>query len=194
MLCCCVLSPHIGLRTVHANRHPSDAAGRLRDRPRVHICDAQTAANDHLRGGQTAHPDVPQFAGSAERRDDRRPTHVGHRLRGDGAQLQHCGRRLKSKTAHLQSRPPWTRAPRPPANDALRPRPKPHVAGLRQRWRWRRRWRHCRRWCGQRWTGVTAVARTRVSSAFGSLAPSCAVAHTLGAHDARARATMSVCV
>lgn len=175
-----------GLRTVHPDRYPSNVAGRLRDRPRLHICHSQTTADDHLGGGKTADPDVPQFAWPAQRCDDRRPTNVRHRLRGNGAELQHCGRRLKSKTAHLQSRSPRTRSSRSPANQSLWPRPESHVAGLWFRWR---------RWCGRwrwRWrTGVATVAWSGLSSALRSLASSCSVAHAFGSYDTCACATMS---
>lgn len=51
--------PPTGVRTEHADRNTGDAAGGLRDRPRLHLRDAQAAADDHQRGGEGTHPNLP---------------------------------------------------------------------------------------------------------------------------------------
>lgn len=123
------LSRCAGLRAVDADRDSGDAAGGQRDGARLHICHAQAAADDHIGGGQAAHTDVPQFAGSAKCRR-RRSAHVRDRLRGDGAELQHRRRGLQSKTIDL--RPSRARSSRPPpgAALALQPRAEPHAVRL----------------------------------------------------------------
>ena len=51
-----------GVRTVNVDGNASDAPRGFGDRPRVHVRDAEAAADDHERGGQGADPDVPEFA------------------------------------------------------------------------------------------------------------------------------------
>lgn len=99
----CFLFP--GIRALHADRNPSDAASGVRDRPRVYVRHPQAAAHDHLRLGQAAHPDLPEFARPATGRRARPrwgPAHVRHRLRGDGAHLQHRRRGVQSKAVGLR--------------------------------------------------------------------------------------------
>lgn len=73
-----------GLRALNVNGYASDVAGRLGDRPRVHIRDAEAAADDHIGFGQATDSDVSEQPRSA---DDQRAAHGGHRLRGDRAHL-----------------------------------------------------------------------------------------------------------
>lgn len=65
-----------GIRAVHAHRYTGHVAGCIRNWARVYVCDAQTAADDHIRGGQAIDTDVLEFAGSAVGRIDRRSTNV----------------------------------------------------------------------------------------------------------------------
>ena len=44
-----------GIRAFHADGHPGDAAGGLRDGPRLHLRNPQAPAHDHLRRGEGAH-------------------------------------------------------------------------------------------------------------------------------------------
>lgn len=73
-----------GIRTVNADGHASDAPGRLGDRSRVHVRDAEAAADDHVGLGQEAHTDVPQLAGPA---DHERAADGGDGLRGNRADV-----------------------------------------------------------------------------------------------------------
>ena len=41
----------LGLRTVNTDGHSSDASSGQRDRSRVHVRNAKTAAHDNVRGG-----------------------------------------------------------------------------------------------------------------------------------------------
>lgn len=133
------LSPSPGLRTVDPDGHPGDAVGGLRDGPRVHVRDAEAAADDHVGGGQGADPDVPELTGSAERSTDGRPAHECDRVRGDGAELQHRRRGLQSKAIGV--RPSWARAFRASTGGGRRslwPGPKPDATDVWWRWRGRR--------------------------------------------------------
>lgn len=73
-----------GLRAINVNGDASDVAGRLRNRPCVHICDTEAAAYDHVRLWQAADTDVSEQPRPA---DNQRAAHGGHRLRGDRAHL-----------------------------------------------------------------------------------------------------------
>ena len=84
-----------GLRTVDADRNSGDVAGGERDGPRLHLRDAEAAADDHLGGGKGADPDVPQLAGSSQQHGG--PADVGHGLRGDGADVHLARRGPESK-------------------------------------------------------------------------------------------------
>ena len=44
-----------GIRAFHADGDPGDAAGGLRDGPRLHLRHPQAPAHDHLRRGEGAH-------------------------------------------------------------------------------------------------------------------------------------------
>lgn len=48
-----------GIRAIHFDGDTSDVAGRVGDRPRVYVCDAETSAHDHVRFWEKADPDVP---------------------------------------------------------------------------------------------------------------------------------------
>lgn len=112
-----------GVRAVHADRHAGDAAGGLRDRPRLHVRHPQAAAHDHVRGGEGADPDVPQLAGPVPLGRLRGPAHVRHWLRGDGTLVQHRRRGTESKTVGV-SEPSLPRAAFPAA--PFPPPPAPH--------------------------------------------------------------------
>lgn len=87
-----------GVRTVNADRHPGDAAGRIRDRPRLYLRHQEAAADDNQRGGEGVDTDVSQFARPTSWISIRRPTDVRYRIRGNGADVQHQRRGLESKT------------------------------------------------------------------------------------------------
>lgn len=101
-----------GVRTVNADGHTGDVAGGERDRSRVHIRDAQAAADDHERGRQGADPNVSQQPGPAAVRVIGRPEDVGHRLRGDRVDVQHCRRRAESKAIGVRLAARWLAARR----------------------------------------------------------------------------------
>ena len=68
-------------------RDPGYGAGGLGDWSRVHVRHAEAAADDHLGGGQGAHPDLPQQPGPGRGRGARRRRrgelpHDGDRVRG----------------------------------------------------------------------------------------------------------------
>jgi hypothetical protein len=87
-----------GVRAVDTDRDAGDAPGGVRNRTRVHLRHAETAADDNERGRQSADPDVPELPGSSGGVRLRGPENVGHRIRGDGTHLQHQRRGLQSKT------------------------------------------------------------------------------------------------
>lgn len=155
----------LGLRAVHTDRHPGDAAGGLRDGTRVHVCDAEAAADDHVGGGQGSHPDVPELAGPAEWGGHGRPADERDGLRGDGAELQHRRRGLQSKAIGVRpSRARSLGASTGGGRRSLWPGPKPDAADVR----WRRR----------RWPVVTVVAPAavrdpRALASFAHTAPAC---------------------
>lgn len=112
-----------GVRTVDADRDTGDAVSSERNRPRVHLCDAQAAADDYKRGRQGADPDVSQQPGSAAVGLVRRPEDVRDRIRGNRADVQHRRRRAESKATGVRLAARWFAARR--------------LSGARRRARWR---------------------------------------------------------
>lgn len=131
-MCCLFVLFITGIWTVNTYRHASYVAGGLRNRSRVHVCDPQAATDDHVGGGQGAHPDLPKFARSTDGFIGR-PAHVRDRLRGDRAQLQHRRRRLQSKAISVRPRPPRACSFRSPADRPLRARPGLDAAAVPRR-------------------------------------------------------------
>lgn len=73
-----------GIRAVDPDGDASDASSRVWNWACVHVCDAETAADDHLWLGKAADPDVFELAGST---NHQRAEDGGHRLRGDRAHV-----------------------------------------------------------------------------------------------------------
>ena len=124
-----------GIWAVHTDGHSGDAASCVGNRPRLHVRDAEAAADDHVGGRQGPHPDVPQFARPASLWRWRRPADVSDGFRRDGTYVQHRRRRAESKTASVlatfTTHGGWPTAAAAPPHPALPaaprlPTPAPH--------------------------------------------------------------------
>lgn len=131
------LSSDTGVRVVHADWYPGHAASGVRDRTRVHLCDAQAAADDHVGSGQGTNPDMSKLTRSTERGGHGWPEDERDRIRRDGAQLQYRRRGLQSKAIGVRpSRARSFRASTGGGRRSLWPGPKLDAADIR--WRGRR--------------------------------------------------------
>ena len=82
-----------GLRVKHVDRNTGDVVGRLRNGPCLYFRHQETATDDHFRERQSAHPNLPEFAGSSSITDSKSgPANVTNRLRRNGFDL-HCERK-----------------------------------------------------------------------------------------------------